>query len=152
MRHQCIREKRAFSHLLLELETFPLVLILQVDLLRLEGLQRLDALLLLDGQVLDVSGALADEPLQAAMNQVQHRGCARGSDLLLLLWLVVLRDVGDGRAREARSDGRMGEGRVLGRRRGEVDLAEGDVVRHGGQNDGQRGQRIEERERGRLPG
>ena len=117
------------THLLLELETLALVLVLQLDLLNLHALERLNILLHLHRQALDVARALANESRELSMNEPKHRLLDRSSRLLLLR-LIVLRNIRHGGARETLSDGGVCERRVLRRRRRRVDLVDGDVERH----------------------
>ena len=86
---------------LLKLEA--LTLVLQLDLLNLHALERLDVLLDLDGQALDVPRAHADEPGELAVHEPEHRLLDRARGLRLLVALVATAILSE-LAKEAGSD------------------------------------------------
>lgn len=117
-----LQKSKKRTNLLLELQTFPLVLILQLILLHLDAFKGLNVQLHLDRQALDVSRALSNEVGQLSMDHPEHvvlKTRERWHALARLvgstrLALVILRDIWNSRAREAQRDGGLGEGRILG--------------------------------------
>ena len=121
------------AHLLLELKTLPLVLVLQLVLLHLHALEGLDAALDLYRETLNVSGATSKETCKFSLDETEH-GRLHARCLLLLRILrrlCVLCNVGYSGARETCGDGCVRQGSILWGGRCRIVSANGNGGRHG---------------------
>ena len=124
-----------WTHLLLELETLPLVLVLQLVLLHLDALQGLDAALDFGRETLDVARTAADETRKLALDKAEHGRLHAASSKLIVLrilrGLCVLGNIRYCRTREACGDGGVVQGGVLRSRGSGIVHVDWDGSRHG---------------------
>ena len=128
------KKKRTISksHLLFQLETLHLVLVLKRSLLDLDAFETLETALDFDGQGFDVAGALSKEAGEPTVDETgESTFKVGGIEAILFGFVAFLGDVWDGGTRETCGDWRMLEGSVLGGGRGEIwPLVDWEAGRH----------------------
>ena len=129
----------AQTHLLFQLETLHLVLVLEGSLLDLESLETLETPFDLGGQIFDVARALSEEASQSAVDETSEGTLKVGCIWAIFFRLVTLGDIWDGRTREAGAERSVLEGGVLGGGGGEIwPLVDWEAGRHLDGDDGGR--------------